>query len=92
MKQSEALVNLGVEGRDNFGCGLTSAFKIPNYQYDCTNRNHPACGGNDGKNVYASSCLADVSEKFTTTTFTSLKDIIDNRGLKDKHVTMKIDI
>ena len=61
IKDSKALINLGVEGRDNFGCGLTSHFLMPNYQYDCTNRNHPPCHGNAGRNVYASACLADVS-------------------------------
>jgi hypothetical protein len=47
-----ALLNFGVEGRDNFGCDLTTALKIPNYQYDCTNNYQPQCLTNGNHNIF----------------------------------------
>ena len=33
----EAVVNLGINGEDQFGCDLTTLKKVPNHQFDCTN-------------------------------------------------------
>jgi hypothetical protein len=52
MEQSQGLINLGVEGRDLFGCGVSSEFLIPNYQYDCTNSIAPGCNSNQNLNRF----------------------------------------
>jgi hypothetical protein len=92
VKQSEGLINLGVEGRDLFGCSLTTEFLIPNYQYDCTNTYAPTCKSNQGMNSFESACLSERTEKANNVMFNSLKDMVDSRNLTGKHVTMKIDI
>ena len=59
MDLSVSLINLGVEGRDFFGCQLTTAFPMANYQYDCTNGQRPTCPTNNNANYFSSSCLGD---------------------------------
>jgi len=92
MDLSVALINLGVEGRDFFGCQLTTAFPMANYQYDCTNGQRPTCPTNNNTNYFSPSCLGDRTEKSQFTQFYSLKDVVDSRNLTHKRVTMKIDI
>lgn len=77
---------------DLFGCDLSSAFKIPNYQFDCTNRVAPNCATNEGKNLFEPSCLSDYTEHNNQYQFYSLKDMLVLRNLTKKHVTMKIDV
>ena len=37
INKSEALINIGINGFDDFGCKVTTEGRYPNYQYDCTN-------------------------------------------------------
>lgn len=92
LNQTEALINLGVEGRDNFGCDLTTRKHMPNYQYDCTNSIQPACSTNSNSNVFSPTCLGEKSEQTKIYKYSSLKDIIDSRNLTQKHVIVKMDI
>lgn len=71
---------------------MSSAFLIPNYQYDCTNSYAPTCKTNQGLNSFESICLSDQTEKVNSITFFSLVDMIRQRNLTGKHVSMKIDV
>jgi hypothetical protein len=55
------MINIGVHGAyyDDFGCDLTSAFKIPNYLYDCTNSDEPLCSTNNDGNIFMEVCVGD---------------------------------
>lgn len=44
--KTEAVINLGIEGKDDFGCNFTTRFKVTNYQYDCTSSVAPICNTN----------------------------------------------
>ena len=90
--RSVALINLGVEGRDSFGCEVSSRWNMPNYQYDCTNNRVPVCETNNHNNHFHSICLAQRAEKSVNYQLESLKDVIDNKGLTKKHILLKMDI
>lgn len=45
VNNSEAMVNLGIQGFDNFGCEFVSLYKKINYQFDCTDEHLPICPG-----------------------------------------------
>lgn len=63
MDKTEALINIGINGSDNFGCQLSSDFGIPNYQYDCFNDQAPSCKTNRGLNHYENVCVGDRTER-----------------------------
>jgi hypothetical protein len=92
MHLAEGVINLGVEGRDLFGCDLTSEFLIPNYQYDCTNSHAPACSTNNNLNRFESACLSSSTEKANNVAYYSLFDMLRERNLAGRHVMMKIDV
>lgn len=90
LNNSEGLINLGVEGRDLFGCGISSEFRIPNYQYDCTNQIAPQCP--TGFNSFHAICLGERAQRSNNLQFYSLKNMVDASNLTRKHITMKIDV
>lgn len=55
------MINVGVQGRDKLGCDISTEFRIPNYQYDCTNNAAPPCGSNGGLNAFHPICVGDRS-------------------------------
>ncbi|CAM6000585.1 unnamed protein product [Sphagnum balticum] len=87
-KKAVALLNFGVEGRDLFGCELTTRFQIPNYQFDCTWDSAPICQTNNHNNHFSLICLSDQAGDRTK----SLKEVIDWLNLTGKHVIIKMDI
>ena len=60
MADTTALINLGIEGRDLFGCDIVRKHQIKNYQYDCTSTSKPQCQPYDHLNVYANSCIGTI--------------------------------
>ena len=83
---------MGVEGRDMFGCDVTTKWSMPNYQFDCTNNRAPICNTNDNQNKFFGICLWQRAEKSSRWHLESLKDMIDNRGLTKKHIMIKMDV
>ena len=85
---------MGIEGRDKFGCDLTTDFDIENYQFDCTNDHRPFCRTNNNNNYYIHACIGERSEIIypDNKTYFSIKDIIDHYQLKGEHIIIKMDI
>jgi hypothetical protein len=92
MGQTEGLINLGIEGRDQFGCDLSTEFRFPNYQYDCTDARPTACDGNNGMNYIKAGCLAAQTERTDSMLFYSLADMVRERNLAGRHISLKLDI
>ena len=92
MGQIEGMINVGVEGRDQFGCDIASRFKIHNYQYDCTTSRVPDCNANNKDyNTFESACLSAETEKTDKYLYYSLADMVKERNLTNKHIMMKLD-
>ena len=88
---SKGLINVGVEGRDQFGCQVTSFNTMPNHQFDCTNSGQPFCGTNYNNNHFNYVCIGDKDEVIGSRQFASLATLIKDRGLAQKHIILKID-
>jgi hypothetical protein len=91
MGKTEGLINLGIEGRDKFGCDVATEFRIPNYQYDCTSSKVPECATSN-LNFLKGGCLAPRTEKTDVLLFYSLADMVRERNLAGRHVSFKLDI
>lgn len=85
------MINIGVNGFDNYGCEVTSLKKIPNYQYDCVNPTPTDCSTNGGNNFFNNVCLGTVTEKTEKHQFLTLVDMLKSHNLEDKPITLKID-
>lgn len=92
MKDAVAMINLGIDGTDDFGCDLSAKYNIPNYQYDCTNQIRPQCSKNRGNNIFEMACLSDRTETTKQWQYYSLEDMLVKHNLIHKHVVMKIDV
>ena len=88
---SDALINIGIEARDNFGCAVTTYKKMPNYQYDCTKDYQPICNTNDNHNLYHKTCIGSKTETSDTHAFYTLEDMITLHDLDNRHIMLKID-
>jgi hypothetical protein len=91
LKQSEALVNIGINGYDNIGCNIMIDNSIPNYQYDCTNFWVPFCLGDWKYNYFSYACIGEKTEKTEKDVFYTLEDVLKRHDLLQKHITLKID-
>ena len=91
VKHSEGIINIGVNGYDNFGCQLSTMKRMPNHMFDCTNPRVPPCGSNGGNNHFSYVCVGEVSEKTTQKEFNSLADMIKANKLFKRHIFLKID-
>jgi hypothetical protein len=91
LNRSEAIVNIGINGFDGLGCGVSAEAKIPNYQYDCMNPKETPCPQNNGLNHMNNICLGSVTERGSAKTFYSLEDILKVNGLENKHIFLKFD-
>lgn len=62
MEHSKAIVNMGIENADSFGCEITRKYPINNYVYDC-DRPYAAwmCWAND-RMVFEKKCFGEKVE------------------------------
>ena len=91
MSLSEGMINIGISGTDNFGCAITTAHKMPNYQYDCTDPRAPQCFTNNGNNHFNNICIGSVAEKAGRYTYYTLLGMMQKHGLSKKHMFLQID-
>lgn len=87
-----ALLNFGVVAGDEFGCSVTSSYVIKNYVYGCDCEKPFPCRDGEGRTMFERVCLSEMKEVNQQHTFTSLKDEIDKKGLKGKHIILKLDM
>ena len=60
--------------------------------YDCSVNKPPHCPYKPEKNYFMDVCTSDYTEITQELTFSTLKDIIDTKGLTNKRIILKIDI
>ena len=60
--------------------------------YDCSVNKPPPCKYGTKKNYFMDVCTSDYTEITQELTFSTLKDIIDTKGLTNKRIILKIDI
>lgn len=91
LERSEGLINVGINGYDQFGCDLTTAHPMGNYQYDCTNPSRPACKTNNNANNFSYACIGAKTEKSVTHLFHTFEDMLRSHDLTGKYFSLKID-
>ena len=80
----------GIEGRDEWGCAVASAFGVPVHQYDCFVTTRPSCEG--ASFVFHEECVGDSLTDPGGRVFDTLTSQIARNGDVERRLVVKMDI
>jgi hypothetical protein len=80
----------GVGPNDDWGCDVSTRYKVPMHQYDCFDPARPSC--KTGQFVFHNECLAPRTERSWGRDFDTLTNQIARNGDAGKRLIVKIDI
>ena len=78
----------GIVGNDDWGCDISTRYRVPVHQYDCMNPPRPAC--KDANFVFHAECLGDRRAQADSRTFDTLASHLSASG--GTRVIVKIDV
>jgi len=85
-----AAYSYGVGANDEWGCSISTRYRIPVHQYDCYDPTRPTC--DTGQFVFHDECIADRREIVDNHTFDTLAKQITGNGDSGKRLIVKIDV
>jgi len=85
-----AAYSYGVGANDEWGCGISTRYRIPVHQYDCYDPTRPAC--ETGEFVFHDECVAERRETRDAYVFDTLANQIARNGDAGKRLIVKIDV
>src|SRR6185436_8242851 len=75
---------------DEFGCDVSTRYKVPVHQYDCFDPARPVCP--TGKFVFHNECIGGRRELINSRIFDTLANQIASNGDSGKRLIVKIDV
>lgn len=90
MGAARAAYSYGINGYDQWGCDISTRFKVPVHQYDCFNTEEPSCRA--GTPVFHAECVGPRTETIDGRLFDSIPRQLAKNGDAASHVVMKIDV
>ena len=85
-----AAYSYGVGANDEWGCSISTRYRIPVHQYDCYDPARPACA--TGEFVFHNECVAHRRETVDAYEFDTLASQIARNGDTGKRLIVKIDV
>lgn len=85
-----AAYSYGVGPNDEFGCDVSTRYRVPTHEYDCFDPARPVCS--TGNLVFHAECVADRAERADNRVFDTLTSQISRNGDNGKRLIVKIDI
>jgi len=89
VSQSQVAYSYGINGADNWGCQVSTAFTIPVHEYDCFNITEPSCAA--GARFHAE-CIGPEPASIEGRPFDSLSNQVAKNGDAGKRIVMKMDV
>jgi hypothetical protein len=86
----QAGYSYGVGPNDEWGCQVSSRYKVPVHEYDCFDPSRPVCPS--GQLVFHAECIGPRAETVESRFFDSLADQISRNDDSRKHLIVKIDV
>ncbi len=80
----------GVGKNDDWGCDVSTRYRVPVHQYDCFDPTRPECGS--GTFIFHDECIADRRERAYSRVFDTLAHQIAANGDSGKRMIVKIDV
>ena len=85
-----AAYSYGVGANDEWGCSVSTRYRIPVHQYDCYDPARPAC--DTGEFVFHNECVAGSRAQADSRIFDTLANQIAGNGDRGKRLLVKIDV
>jgi hypothetical protein len=86
----EAAYSYGIGGNDDWGCEISTRFRVPVHQYDCFNPPALTCAG--GTFVPHNECVGAKAETLEGRLFDTVPSQIGKNGDRGKRMVVKIDV
>jgi hypothetical protein len=86
----EAGYSYGVGPNDEWGCDVSTRYRVPIHQYDCFDSSRPACATGDF--VFHDECIGPGKERVESRLFDTLTNQISRNGDSGKSLIVKIDV
>lgn len=88
--EAQSVYSYGIEGRDEWGCDVSTKYHVPVHQYDCFDTRRPSCP--EGQFFFNEECLGDVYAKNENRVFDSLTNQIQKNSDSGKKLVVKMDV
>lgn len=85
----EAAYSYGVGPNDEWGCDVSTRYRVPVHQYDCFDPTRPVC--ETGHSVFHDECIGNRRENVESRLFDTLANQISRNGDSGKRLIVKID-
>ncbi|HZI78147.1 MAG TPA: hypothetical protein VFD69_01475 [Vicinamibacterales bacterium] len=86
----QSAYSYGVGPNDEWGCAVSTRYRVPVHQYDCFDPARPSCA--TGRFVFHNECLAGRREVVDSRTFDTLSNQVARNGDRGKRLIVKIDV
>ena len=86
----EVAYSYGVEGNDDWGCDISTRYKIAVREYDCSNPPRPSCPG--GKFEFHDQCAGDRPKNVESRWYDTLETQLRSNGDLEKKFVVKMDV
>ena len=86
----EAAYSYGVGPNDEWGCDVSTRYRVPVHQYDCFDPARPAC--RTGNFIFHNECIGNRRQTVESRLFDTLANQIARNGDSGKRLIVKIDV
>jgi Methyltransferase FkbM domain len=90
LDQVQSAYSYGISGYDQWGCDISTRFKLTVHQYDCFNTTEPACPA--GRTDFHAECVGDSARRVEGREFDTIKNQFAKNGDQSKRIVLKIDV
>ena len=90
LENVQSAYSYGIGTDDNWGCQISTRFRVPVHEYDCFNNNQFACPG--GQAIFHDECIGAKTETIESRVFDTLRNQIEKNGDSGKTLVLKIDV
>jgi hypothetical protein len=87
---ARAAYSYGIDGRDEWGCDIARAYRLPIHQYDCFNAERPVCAG--AQFHFHDECVGAAPARIGRRRFDSVVNQVTRNGDAGKHLLVKMDV
>jgi hypothetical protein len=87
---AQAVYSYGIDGRDEWGCDVSSQLGLPVHEYDCFNLSRPSC--ERGSLRFHEECVGDQAETVDGRPYDTVANQLARNGDSGKRLVVKMDV
>jgi hypothetical protein len=90
LSEAQSAYSYGIEGRDQWGCDVSTELNVKVHEYDCFDPRRPVC--ERGNAVFHDECIGDTRQTIDDKLFDTLQHQIERNGDANKRLIVKMDV